>query len=296
MTKSTKAPSQNSSHTPVPAPTKKPTKAELVRNKLATPGGVTLTELMEATGWQAHSVRAALSMLKKAETAIERLPKQIGAPEARYRIVTDAALQTETAPPHHNPVGYGPVGRARLRRAHLRAQRHQRRQGVKAPPDIASLETLGREGLVTLWAEVIKGPVPKQLSQPVLRRMLAFELQSRRQGGLGKGFLRRLQAAAGPDARSDAITEGAAAVSRAASRRLAPGARLLREWNGTTHAVEVTEDGFLWQGRRYRSLSVIARTITGAHWPGPRFFGLTSTEAAASGPTSQRKVRKAGAA
>lgn len=167
---------------------------------------------------------------------------------------------------------------------------------MKAPPDIASLETLGREGLVTLWAEVIKGPVPKQLSQPVLRRMLAFELQSRRQGGLGKGFLKRLEAAAGSEVHPDNAAGAGAAVSRAASRRLSPGARLLREWNGTTHAVEVTEDGFLWQGRRYRSLSVIARTITSAHWSGPRFFGLTSAEAAASGPTSPRKVRKAGAA
>lgn len=99
MTKSTKAPPQNSSGTPVPAPAKKPTKAELVRNLLASPDGVTLTELMEATGWQAHSVRAALSMLKKAGTTIERLPKHDGTPAARYRIVTDPALQTETAPP-----------------------------------------------------------------------------------------------------------------------------------------------------------------------------------------------------
>lgn len=166
---------------------------------------------------------------------------------------------------------------------------------MKAPNDIASLETLSREGLVTLWAEVIKAPVPKQLSQPVLRRMLAFELQSRRQGGLGKGFLKRIEAAAGPNARSDATPDEGVAVPRAASRSLAPGARILREWNGTTHAVEVTDDGFVWQGKRYRSLSVIARTITGAHWSGPRFFGLTSAVAAAPASASPRKVRKAGA-
>lgn len=53
-----------------------------------------------------------------------------------------------------------------------------------------------------------------------------------------------------------------------------PGARLIRDWNGTTHVVDVTETGYLYGGVTYRSLSVIARTITGARWSGPRFFGL----------------------
>jgi len=57
-------------------------------------------------------------------------------------------------------------------------------------------------------------------------------------------------------------------------RRLVPGARLLRDWNGRTHAVDVTQDGYLYDGITYRSLSAIARRITGAHWSGPRFFGL----------------------
>ena len=56
-----------------------------------------------------------------------------------------------------------------------------------------------------------------------------------------------------------------------------PGGRLLREWNGITHVVEIGEDGFVWRDARYRSLSAIAREITGAHWSGPRFFGLTGT-------------------
>ncbi len=63
-------------------------------------------------------------------------------------------------------------------------------------------------------------------------------------------------------------------------RKTAPtlqsGARLVREWNGSTHVVDVVEGGFIWNGDRHRSLSAIARTITGARWSGPRFFGLTS--------------------
>lgn len=57
-------------------------------------------------------------------------------------------------------------------------------------------------------------------------------------------------------------------------RKLVPGSRLLRDWNGKAHVVDVTESGYLYEGKTYRSLSAIARQITGAHWSGPRFFGL----------------------
>ena len=55
---------------------------------------------------------------------------------------------------------------------------------------------------------------------------------------------------------------------------LASGTRLMREWNGRMHVVDVTDDGFVFDGKTYRSLSAIARRITGVHWSGPRFFGL----------------------
>jgi hypothetical protein len=58
--------------------------------------------------------------------------------------------------------------------------------------------------------------------------------------------------------------------------QLKPGAKLLREWHGKTHTVLVLEEGFEWRGKRWRSLSEIAQAISGAHWSGPRFFGLTS--------------------
>jgi hypothetical protein len=56
--------------------------------------------------------------------------------------------------------------------------------------------------------------------------------------------------------------------------KLLSGARLIREWNGSTHTVDVTESGYRWNGEHYRSLSAIARAITGTRWSGPRFFGL----------------------
>ncbi|TIR60185.1 MAG: DUF2924 domain-containing protein, partial [Mesorhizobium sp.] len=57
-------------------------------------------------------------------------------------------------------------------------------------------------------------------------------------------------------------------------KQVLPGARLVRDWNGKTHIVDVVEDGFVFEAKVYPSLSSIARKITGAHWSGPRFFGL----------------------
>jgi hypothetical protein len=73
------------------------------------------------------------------------------------------------------------------------------------------------------------------------------------------------------NARSGAATSKA---SNPKARALKPGVRLVREWNGRSYVVDVVEDGFVLDGRSYRSLSALAFHITGAHWSGPRFFGL----------------------
>lgn len=129
---------------------------------------------------------------------------------------------------------------------------------------LADLDTMDRAALTAAWSQIMVSPLPKGLSKPFLRRFLAFELQARRNGGLPKGFAAKLRAEA-------------AGRSRSRAPILRPGGRLLREWNGKTHVVDVTDVGFLWNGQRYRSLSAIAREITGARWSGPRFFGLTGT-------------------
>ncbi len=127
---------------------------------------------------------------------------------------------------------------------------------------VADIEAMDRAALLAAWSEMFRDPVPKGLSQSFLRRFLAFELQARQFGGLPKGFLTDL----------DKQING---KPKTHSARLRPGGRLLREWNGVTHSVEVMEDGFRWNGQTYRSLSSVARAITGARWSGPRFFGLT---------------------
>lgn len=126
---------------------------------------------------------------------------------------------------------------------------------------VAEIETMDRAALIAAWAEVFGTPVPKRLSSPFLRRFLAFELQARERGGLPKGFVNKLEKAARDE-------------PSASSPALKAGGRLIREWNGVTHVVDVVQGGFLWNGQRYASLSPIARAITGARWSGPRFFGL----------------------
>ena len=92
-------------------------------------------------------------------------------------------------------------------------------------------------------------------------------MQARQYGGLKSAIVRRLDKIAG--SKSDGRTKCAPWVPA-----LDPGARLVRDWNGVTHTVDVTDDGFEWQSQQYGSLSEIAREITGARWSGPRFFGL----------------------
>ncbi len=137
--------------------------------------------------------------------------------------------------------------------------------------EIEALADLSRPELVERWRTHYADP-PKGISRRLLIRAIAYEMQAKRYGGLKPVTDRRLRTIANGTVNGD---HG----SRKTSRRLQPGARLLREWNGATHVVEVIEGGFVWNGDRHRSLSAIARAITGARWSGPRFFGLTSGDA-----------------
>jgi hypothetical protein len=96
---------------------------------------------------------------------------------------------------------------------------------------------------------------------------IAYRRQEIEHGGLGKATLRKLQTLA-----KTLRTTGQ--VGPSSGLTLKPGARLIRKWHGRTHTVTVTEDGFEYGGTSYLSLTQIAKWITGAHWSGPRFFGL----------------------
>jgi hypothetical protein len=109
-------------------------------------------------------------------------------------------------------------------------------------------------------------------------------LQELAYGGLSKATQRRLIALT-----KELGTNGV--ISADPGPRVRPGARLVREWRGRTHTVVVTEDGFEFAGKTYSSLSKIAQAITGAHWSGPRFFGLNRSEV--GGGQSELSTREA---
>jgi hypothetical protein len=128
--------------------------------------------------------------------------------------------------------------------------------------EASDIYKMDRDKLVRTWAEIGSGPVPHRISAEFMRHVLMFEAQAKVKGGLAKTFRYRLHKAASTKAQ---------ATLRPTLR---PGSRMMREWNGVIHSVEVEERGFVWKGTHYRSLSAIAKAITGAHWSGPRFFNL----------------------
>lgn len=87
------------------------------------------------------------------------------------------------------------------------------------------------------------------------------------------------------------VAEGTATPKRSKAERLKPGGRFIRDWAGTGHVVDVIPEGYRWKNRTYRSLSAIAREITGAHWSGPRFFGLAASCDARRSKPKAKSVR-----
>lgn len=130
---------------------------------------------------------------------------------------------------------------------------------------ITELAKLSHPELVEQWNDSYGAAPPKGLSRKLLTLAFAYKVQVQAYGDLDPKLGRRLQ--------SNSVGACNASSPRVAAR-LRPGARLMREWNGRTHVVDVIEKGFRWNGETYASLSAIARAITGARWSGPRFFGL----------------------
>jgi hypothetical protein len=134
--------------------------------------------------------------------------------------------------------------------------------------EITALSGLKHQELIGLWIEHYHNPPPKPVSRKLLIRAVAYAIQVRRYGGLPKRLRQELLRIA-QESRSSAMNG-----PDPPRRTLSPGTRLLRDWHGRSHSVEVTDQGFLWNGRTYRSLSVIAREITGSRRNGPKFFGV----------------------
>lgn len=132
-------------------------------------------------------------------------------------------------------------------------------QILKLEQAILSINQLDRSRCLDWWRRDFSRPPPKHLSLQFMKRVLIWDLQNQMLGSVSAKTERRLkQIAAG----------------NSVPNLAKPGSHLVREWNGRTYLVEVVDGGYVMDGKTWRSLSAIARHITGARWSGPRFFGV----------------------
>jgi hypothetical protein len=148
----------------------------------------------------------------------------------------------------------------------------------KLSESVAVLATLDLAGLRLQWRNVFGGAAPLHLPKPLVARIIAYRLQADALGDLPDTVRRTLEDFG---ARSSAVYTQGSRHGLSSRRRIKPGSILVREWKGCLQRVTALEEGFAWEGKAYRSLSMVARAITGGHWNGPRFFGLTGSKAMA---------------
>jgi hypothetical protein len=148
--------------------------------------------------------------------------------------------------------------------------------------EIGDLPNHNLANLRQLWQELYRSEPPVRMSRELLMQAIAYRLQERSFGGLSRAARLKLAGKTGAS-RSASVPKRSRAKTR---RTVKAGTRFLREWQGRTHEVTVSGDGrFLYAGASYRSLSEIARQITGTRWSGPAFFGLTQNTRASHGKT-----------
>ena len=133
--------------------------------------------------------------------------------------------------------------------------------------ELAELRGLDSAALKQRWRVLYRTEAPVRIGQALLLQAVAYRLQERVLGGLKPSTRRLLERSAEDKVERRPPTE-------APATRVTQGTVLIREWHGISHRVTVLADGVLLRGARYRSLSEVARKITGTRWSGPRFFGL----------------------
>lgn len=137
--------------------------------------------------------------------------------------------------------------------------------------EIVRMKTLERSDLVEAWIKAYGAPPFKGARNGTLIRGLAYHYQCKAYGSLKPSISRQLIKIA----RSGAIKPDTGKKRPTAKPRTKLGSQIVREWNGRTHTVHVTDNGYVMGGITYGSLSAAAKAITGAHWSGPRFFGVS---------------------
>jgi len=138
--------------------------------------------------------------------------------------------------------------------------------------ELAGLSALDRKELVEKWRSLYKTGPPVGSQNKFLLYAVAHRMQEKALGGLKPATRRFLEKAAQNNYASKQQLLPAISIK--------PGTRMLREWHGVTHEVIILESRVLCNGKYYRSLSEVARAITGARWSGPLFFGMKKKEVA----------------
>ncbi len=134
---------------------------------------------------------------------------------------------------------------------------------------IDELNRMSMDELRKRWADLL-GTDPGRLGRRYLIRRLAYRIQELAFGGLNRDAQRELNSIA-----NGSPPRAVAEARKRQKKTLQPGTRLLRDWHGERYEVIVQQDGFLYDSKRYKSLTAVARAITGSGWSGNRFFGLT---------------------
>jgi hypothetical protein len=183
--------------------------------------------------------------------------------------VNDASARQDSGGPSSVP-----------RRGADRNNRPRPADSTELERDIAGLVDRSTQDLRLAWRKWHRTEPPPGLSRDLMIRALAHQLQEWIEGGASPALRRRLQGLA------EESEKGGASFDPGIMPKT--GTMLVRQWRGHTHTVLVREDGFEYEGQHHRSLTVIAERITGAHWSGPRFFGLTKRAGILAGAEAGR--------
>jgi hypothetical protein len=135
--------------------------------------------------------------------------------------------------------------------------------------EIGQLRGFDLQGLRARWRTLTGRRVAAHVPKSLLLRMLAYRMQANVLGDLDAATIRFLDRVA-----SDRSLQSTGSLPQPDTDRVRAGALLVREWEGVSHRVTALAEGYAWNGTTYRSLSEVARAITGTRWNGPRFFGL----------------------
>jgi len=148
--------------------------------------------------------------------------------------------------------------------------------GANISSQISQLRSFSRQQLLELWQKLYGKASPPEIRRELMVPFLAYRMQEKQYGGLKastRSELRRIARELDRPSRELRVRS-----------RIKPGTRLCRRWRGKMHEIFVTESGYEYLGARYRSLSEVARKITGTRWSGPAFFGRRKTNVLSGNP------------